>query len=224
MKDFIIIVQGATTYLKEVKEALKYNKVLYSTWQGEEFKYNSDDIVIFNEIPSYSGPANLNFQKTSTLLGLIKAKELGYKKALKLRSDIIPTNIDKFIDLIDNQCLNFLCWHHHEVYPNCPGYLVDYLMSGRIDDLIKLWDIKNMNWCNVPEIHLTNQYIQNLMDTVKINYFLSSLGEDNDLYWIKNKIMLSSYKENGVYNSYRKYDFSENCEHLKKNYTNFLNT
>ena len=222
MKDFVIIVQGLSSNVENIKKSLSGYDIIFSTWIGEETKYVESDIVIFNEIPEYKGPANLNLQKISTMSGLIKAKQLGYKRALKLRSDIIPTNINNFYDLINNNSLNFLCWHCHEVYPNCSGYLIDYLMSGNIDDLIKLWDINDMTWCSVPEIHITQQYIINLMSSVKINYFLDNLNFDNDLIWLKNGIRLSSYQANNIYDKYKKYDFECNKKYLNSNYINFL--
>lgn len=179
--------------------------------------------MIFNQIPPYPGPANLNLQKISTMAGLQKAKQLGFRRVLKLRSDIIPTNMGEFIKLLDNNFLNFLCWHAHEVYPNCPGYLVDYLMSGPIDYLVELWDILDMNWCSVPEVYITQQYILKLLDKVNIQYFLPNLNKDNDLFWAKQGIFLSSYQSNNIYDKYRKYDFELTSEYLKKDYIKFLN-
>jgi hypothetical protein len=168
MKEFVIIVQGSSLYIDALKKALCGFDVIYSTWVGEESKFSETDNVVFNSLPDFHGPANLNLQKITTISGLKKAKEMGYKKALKLRSDIIPTNINKFVNLLDNDCMNFLCWHLHEVYPGCPGYLVDYLMSGKIDDLLELWDIQDMSWCSVTEIFLKQQYISRLINTTKI--------------------------------------------------------
>ena len=185
MKDFVIIVQGGSAHVEQMREALNGFNVIFSTWENEKGKYLESDIVVYNEKPNYNGPANLNLQKITTIGGLNKAKELGYKRALKLRSDLVPTNIEVFIKLLDNDSLNFLCWHSHEVYPDCPGYLVDYLMSGRIDDLLTLWDINDMSWCNVPEIHITQQYISKLMGEVDVKYFLQELNENNDLFWLK---------------------------------------
>ena len=136
MEDFVIIVQGSSSYTEQLREALKDFNVIFSTWVGEEKKYSDSDLVVYSQLPLYAGPANLNLQKITTIAGLNRAKELGYKRALKLRSDIIPTNISEFVKYLDNNSMNFLCWHCHEVYPNCPGYLIDYLMSGSIDDLI----------------------------------------------------------------------------------------
>jgi hypothetical protein len=221
-KDFVIIVQGGSEYVPQLKEKLEGFNVIFSTWVGDEKKYLDTDVVIYNEKPTYTGPANLNLQKITTINGLKKAKEMGFKRALKLRSDLIPTNMSELFKSLDNEYLNFLCWHCHEVYPNCPGYLIDYLMSGDIDYLIKLWDIEDMNWCAVPEIHLTQQYISKLMSNVNIKYFLDELKSDNDLYWVKHNINLSSYQANTVYDKYKKYDFELNKEHLTLDYTKFL--
>lgn len=222
MKDFVIIVQGASTYVNQLKDSLKGFNIIFSTWVGEESKYLEGDIVVYNNMLEYAGPSNLNLQKTTTISGLNKAKELGYKRALKLRSDILPTNMTNFIKSLDNDLLNFLCWHCHEVYPQCPGYLIDYLMSGTIEDLLTLWDIQDMSWCVVPEIHITQQYITKLMGKVGMNYFLPDLTKDNDLFWLKRSVMLSSYQANHIYDKYRKFDFDLNKEHLTNNYIKFL--
>lgn len=222
MEDFIIVVQGSSKFVDPIKKALKNFNVIFSTWVGEEKLYSKDDIVIYNKFPDFQGPANLNLQKISTISGLNKAKELGFKRALKLRSDIVPTNINSFIKLLDNQSMNFLCWHYHEVYPKCPGYLIDFLMSGKIDDLLELWNIEDMSWCVVPEIFITHQYISKLMHKVNIEYFLQHLNKDNDLYWLKNNIFLSSYAENKIYDKYKKYVFGLNKDYLIKDYISFL--
>lgn len=222
MKDFVVIVQGASSHVTKQKESLRDANVIFSTWIGEESKYTNDDIVLFNQKPSYLGPCNLNLQKQSTLAGLFKAKEMGFTRALKIRSDLTTTNYNQLFNLIDNEDLNFLCWHHHEVYPKCPGYLVDYLMSGKIDDLIKLWEINDMSKCKVPEIILTEQYINKLMNSVEISYFLPKLNGDNDLHWLKNNLMLSSYQANNKYDKFGKFDFSANKQHLALDYMKFL--
>jgi hypothetical protein len=75
--------------------------------------------------------------------GLIKAKDLGYSHVLKLRSDLILTNPSKFLSILDLESLNFLCWADHKVYKNCQGYLVDYLIFGQVDEMIKLWEFED---------------------------------------------------------------------------------
>ena len=215
MDNLAIIIQGPSNYVNQIKNSFIGYDLIFSTWSGSQSKYEITDVVIYNELPIYSGPSNMNLQKITTINGLLKAKELGYSKALKIRSDLIPNNINEFIKLLNNDKLNFLSWHYHEVYDNCPGYLIDYLMSGYIDDLIDLWDINDMSSCNVPEIILTQRYISKLMDKVDINYFLDGLSVNNDLFWLKNGISLKSYQVNNTYDKYRKFEFGLNNEYIK---------
>ena len=221
MEKIAIIIQGASTNVLEQKEKwVEYkDDSIFSTWAGSEKFYNENDIVVFNQEPETAGPMNFNHQVTSTYNGLLKAKELGYKKALKIRSDIVPTNAKEFMKLLNNESFNFVAWQNHEVHPNCSGYLVDYLMSGHIDDMIKLWHVKN-NISPVPEVKLTLNYIENMETFVSkdINYFLDFLNEGNDLFWIKKNIPLSHLQEH--YKFHR--GFSNNKTFLNKDYINFL--
>lgn len=220
MKNFVVLIQGQSNCVAQQKDAWKGFDVIFSTWVGEENKYTENDIVLYNTPPSTSGPANFNYQIVSTINGLVKAKELGYKNVLKIRSDLIPTNASKFFNVLDETKLNFLCWHAHEVYPGCSGYLVDYLISGPIDDMIKLWDISNI-FCVVPEVMLTWQYINECKE-MDVNYFMNELNNENDLWWIKNNIYLSSYKMS-VHNPFNRTTYNIDKTHLTNSYLNFLN-
>lgn len=219
MKDFVVLIQGGIDYIQKHKEIWKDHNVIFSTWKGNENYFDENDIVIFNEFPSDPGPANVNLQLITTINGLKKAKELGFKKVLKIRSDLIPTDVTKFLNLLNFEKLNFLCWHGHEVYPDCPGYLVDYLMAGEIEEMIKLWSFNHI-FCLVPEVMLTWSYIENC--NIDIEYFLHTLTEDNDLFWLKNNIFLSSYRNKIQNDQFKKYDFNLNKNFLKQKYLNFL--
>lgn len=220
MKDTVIVVQGLSSYNTHIKTAWENHDIIFSTWKGEENKYTSSDVVIFNDYPSNPGPANFWLQQTTTINGLKKAKELGYKNALKIRSDIVPNNPDKLLSCFNEQQINFLCWHAHQVYPKCPGYLVDYFMYGTVDNLITLWDIKT-TFCNVPEILLTWQYIENLKDKVTVNYILNNLDSSNDLFWIKNNIHLSSYQKHIGYKN-TMFTFNNDKSFISEEYISFL--
>jgi hypothetical protein len=212
-----IVIQGASTNVVEQKNAWRnyLNDVIFSTWIGEEYKYDFSDKVVFNIFPQDPGPMNFNFQVKSTLNGLIKAKELGYTHALKIRGDLIPTDDVKFMSVLDSSKINFLCWHAHNVYPNCPGYLIDYLMSGQIDELINLWSIED-NFCVVPEVILTKSFIDNFSMS-DLNFFLKDLDDNNNLFWIKRNILLSQYKIT-ISDPYNKYSFTDDMQYLTKDY------
>lgn len=215
----LIVIQGASTHVQEQKKAWNGFNILFSTWKGEENKYRPDDNVIFNNEPINPGPCNFEYQIKSTLHGLIKEKTK-YPYALKIRSDLVPTNAEKFIKCLDADKFNFLCWHEHEVFPNCKGYLVDYLCAGLTEEMIKLWSI-NVLFCKTPEIMLTWSYIEKFYPR-DVFYFLDLLSSDNDLLWIKNNLLLSSYKASRTYDKYKIFTFSNNKDSLNKNYLNFL--
>jgi len=224
MKKIAILVQGPSDNVTEVKKAFNNSPdLIFSTWKGYEDKYNLTDTVVYSDDPTVQGHRSLILQQTTTYNGLLKAKELNYTHVLKIRSDLIPTNYNNFLSIIDNDKLNFLSWHYHEVYPNCPGYFVDYLMSGPIDEMLLLWNIKEFNWCIVSEVFLTWQYITQLKTKIDINFFLNDLTAENNLYWIKKNIHLISYKQTLV-DPYKKYTFGHLTEnYLTLSYRNFLN-
>ena len=203
MSDIAIIIQGTSTNIKQVKDAWKNfsNNVFFSTWNQYKNSYTESDNTIFSDYPTDPGPGNLFYQAKTTLAGLYKAKEKGFNYALKIRSDILPTNDLSLVNLLDFSKFNFLCWHKHVVHSDFPGYLVDYLMSGPIDGLIKLWEIKNII-SNVAEITLTDNFYKNFKEK-DIVFFLEQLAPDNDLYWIKYQKYLSSYKVSPTYNKYK---------------------
>jgi hypothetical protein len=221
MGNIAIIIQGPSNFVNEQRESWKdlSNDVIFSTWKGSEHLYNKSENVIFSDNP-VSSPMNFLHQVKSTYEGLLKVKDLGYKFALKIRSDIIPTNSIKFLTLLDETSFNFLAWQNHEFYPKCNGYLVDYLMSGYIDDMIKFWDIKNCLTI-VPEINLTDNFIKNIpfFKNKTVKYFLDNLSIDNNLFWIKRNFYLSECQE--YYKAHG--GFTNDIKFLNNDYLNFLN-
>lgn len=218
--NILIVIQGPSSNVNEQKQAWKGYDVIFSTWKGSEQNYVDTDNVIYNDIPADRGPSNFWMQQHTTIVGLKKAQELGYTYCLKLRSDLVPTHTENFVNCLDKEKLNFLCWHNHEVYPNCPGYLVDYLMSGPTEQLIKLWETDEV-FCTVPEVVMTWNYITKCNNYPK-KYFLNDLNENNDLNWIKKGIRLLSYKNEPSYDVYKKFYFSNENAYLTENYVSFL--
>jgi hypothetical protein len=107
------------------------------------------------------------------------------------------------------------------VYPNCPGYLVDFLMGGPIDSMIDLWNIQS-NFCNVPEIILTCNYIQKC-NKIGINYLLNGINSDtNELHWVKNGINISNYKALEINDERGNFIYTDSIEFLNNNYIDFL--
>jgi hypothetical protein len=152
-----VVVQGPTypQWITKVKESWVGYQVIFSTWDSaDKSLYDESDIVIYNPHPALAGIKNLNYQKVSTINGVIKAKELGWDRVLKVRSDFSTTTADGLFKLFDKTKLNLHGYWHL-------GYISDFFMEGEVDDILKLFDVCING--QFPEWHLTRQlYITEL--------------------------------------------------------------
>jgi hypothetical protein len=186
-----VVVQGPTysQWIKEVKESWIGYQVIYSTWDNaDKSLYDESDIVIYNTIPSEAGVKNLNLQKVSTINGFLKAKELGWKRALKARSDFSTKTANGLFELFDKTKLNL------HGYWN--GYINDFYMEGEIDDIITLFEV-DING-PYPEWNLTKKLYDSKLNE-KSYCILNSLENGvADIYWQPKQCWFSAHKTNGV--------------------------
>lgn len=209
-----ILYTGKSEFINEIKKIKNYNNYnfIFSTWKGNESKYEKNDVVVFNDTSNLAIKTSLELQRITILEGLKKSKELGFRRTLKLRDDLIPTNLDKFLELINNENINILCWHEHNI--GLPGYFVDYLISGETDLLIDVYSNIDINFHQVSEAPYTKSLLRY---SDKIKFFLYDLNQNNnDLFWFRIGDFLSSYNPNLIHTS--KYMHLENYENIKKEY------
>ena len=186
----VIIIQGPSQHVNELKKAWGDYKIIWSTWEGDENKYSENDIVIFNKIPTNRGTGNVALQQLTTLNGVLKAKELGYERVLKWRSDMIPTNADEFINLLKLEHINML--FYHAANGGYSGYYVDYFMEGNIDNIYNMWSFVDIT-PQFPEKSLTNNIREKKLDDIV--FIGAGISENNDVVWLKREIKLSSYQK-----------------------------
>lgn len=180
MKNICIVIQGPSNHVKELKNAwADFNSdIVFSTWKTDDLSnYEKTDNVILNEFPENSGIRNLNLQKISTKNGIEYAKNLGYSKILKIRSDMIPINAKKFIDIFDEDNFYVLSWINHN-----HGYYTDYFMCSDVSTMEFVWDFDGTVSCEYPEQVITDR-IKKINKPILECYF--KMNEENDLYWIK---------------------------------------
>ena len=176
-KDVAIIVQGPITQMEYdfIRDKWGSHQLIISTWEGNVTQFKDGDIIIYNKIPNDKGVHNFNLQKVSTHSGLLKAREMGYQLALKIRNDMYPTYPQALLDSMDWDKLNLLAWHEHK-----DGYITDYIMAGNINDLLRLYDVKPDG--AYPEYILTEKLFNSKLSN-KTNYFLDKLNTDNNIHW-----------------------------------------
>lgn len=183
-EDICIIVQGPSDNIKRHRDCWKNHNLIFSTWINDikRDKYTKEDTVIFSKLPRVFGHHNINLQKISTLNGLYIAKNLGFNKCIKLRSDLYATNPDKLIDIINFDKLNFIGKHCYKKIDNFDCYMIDYMQCGPIDMMIKLWEIDDINFSKVPEISLLNNF-NKYFTNKDLHFLLKYINKNNDLWW-----------------------------------------
>lgn len=204
MNEICLIIQGPSDYVNIMKEKYKNMniQIIFSTWEGDESKYDENDIVVFNKMPQERGIQNVILQQLSTYNGLLKAKELGFENAIKIRSDAYFTDLSLFLkNEIDYNKLNFLFFldYHRIDGPdknnNHYKYFCDYIQISSVDNLLKMWNFKYEK-CSYSE-QLTTKHIFNTFKKEEISFIGNYLIKDCDIYWISRKMYL--------YNIDRKY-------------------
>jgi len=175
-----VVVQGQThpAIIYQIKESWKGYQLIFSTWEGSDISgYSEGDIVLLNKVPDEKGIQNLNLQKISTINGMCTAKELGWKRALKIRSDMWVNDPDKVMGLFKHKKLNLYGWAVHK-----HGYIMDFFMEGECDDIITLFDVD----CNgpYPEYNLTKQLYNSGLNG-KVHMICKNVSDEANFYWLK---------------------------------------
>ena len=165
---------------------------------GGEVVFNTPPKTILNHSHS------LDLQRVSTMNGLIRAKELGFGRVLKWRSDMIPTNPQRFLECCREDSFNIHSFHKHQM-----GYITDFFMEGEVDDMIRLFSFPPVKY-GYPEEALTEQFFANGLDK-RVHYLVEDINEENDVMWLKrnskfsemlsqpnymNRIPFTKYKKN----------------------------
>ena len=186
-----VVVQGQTypSYVDLVRESWEGYQIIFSTWDNtDKSHYREDDIVIYNPIPDNPGTKNLNLQKISTINGFLKARELGWDRALKSRSDFVTTTADGLFSLFDKKKLN--------LHAYWDGYINDFYMEGEIDDILTLFDVDANG--NFPEWKLTKQLYDSGLNK-KSNCIVDKLEYNAaDIRWERMGYWFSAHTGNGI--------------------------
>jgi len=207
--NWCIIIQGPSQHVEIIKTKWQSTlPIIFSTSDNEQHHYTPDDVVVYNKLPQEKGKQNVMCQQMTTENGLLKARSLGFKNAIKIRSDQYFTNPTLFISYLtapdfDITKLYFLyCYdyirkdHANRHYT----YLVDYIQIGSISNLLKMWNFKYDIHCEYPEQLITRHVAQTFANT-DISFFGDKITSECDIYWLGRNILLSQYSKQ-VYKTY----------------------
>jgi len=140
--------------LKLYGEMFPQTRLILSTWEDE----NTEELikirglgvdVVLNKKPIYAGPANINLQIVSASSGIMRAKEIGCRYALKTRTDqriYSENSLRLCLGILKLFPLkNKLCQKNRLVAFNLNSFkyrlygISDMINFGNIDDMLDYW-------------------------------------------------------------------------------------
>ncbi len=252
---FAIVMQGplckkdnmTVNTIKFYKKAYPLAKIIVSTWKDEskediEIIAELGAVVVQSEKPSHSGIMNVNYQLTSSLAAVKRAKEMDCEFAVKTRTDqriCKPFIFDSMISAIkffpggERQKGRLVTLGVCNGGMFTPYYTCDFLYFGYTDDLLNLFSIplddreddKTLRDSNLlltrrqlaeqiraPEIYILKHYCKE---------YLKLSGEDTiKEYWNVAKNYLICYGMNDVELMWNKYDRLYNLNFYSSSYFN----
>lgn len=148
--DFAIILQGPVAEkdnftLNSVRMYRKYYdgvRIIVSTWKDVDadtvagIKEEGAEVIL-NEYPGVNPAGNLNYQLTTSLAGVRRAREMGVKYALKTRTDqryYNPCALSMLQGIYQEGKVIFLGGIFNSFYGR-PFYLSDFFAYGSIEEL-----------------------------------------------------------------------------------------
>jgi hypothetical protein len=226
-KKIFLVIQGHTKFCDEILESVKATEnVIWSTDDDtdpshlEKIKTSNVKLVISKK-PDFPGYGNVNLQINSTLQGLNLAKELSADYVVKMRSDMVFSDTNKFIDILNlNHKIYFLAYVNNLKSGNLPSekqnidvwiseqnlyinnlegynYVLDFINYGPIEKMIYFWSypLENSN-VQVPLEHkLLVRDLKNNQKDLDLSFeYLSEIYGFFLLDLQKNKIRLNSLK------------------------------
>jgi len=164
-KKVFLVIQGHTSKCDQMLEKISgLENVIWSTEktmpQEDLKKIEAAGVKLaLGDPPSFNGYGNVNIQVLSTIRGLELAKSLGATHAIKIRSDLMFSDPERFIKYypFDNKIHQFayiehtdLCINTVKFYPGIPMWLED---KGYADIITDVSDYNYISdFCNLGPI------------------------------------------------------------------------
>lgn len=186
-KKVFLIIQGHTSKCDQMLEKISgLENVIWSTEktmpQEDLKKIEAAGVKLaLGDPPSFNGYGNVNIQVLSTVRGLELAKSLGATHAIKIRSDLMFSDPERFMKYypFDDRIHQFAYIEHTEScintvvhYPFIPlwlddkgyteiirdvsdyNYISDFSNLGPIDEMLLFWDLpKEEQVIRIPAEH-----------------------------------------------------------------------
>lgn len=208
--DVSIIIQGPTTYYREIIKNFKNKEnLLWCTWDDEPkdvLNYIEKEGLKIHLIkkPLNSGFWNINLQCKSTFEGLIRCNQLfNTKFYLKIRSDFIISDLDLLCErfVLKNEPINFLGWADI-----LGGFFPDYIVFGDYESMFKFWVLdseSDNNGYPCPELYLNQRFFGTIFDVKSLKELYKNkypILDGIKIFWISRKLNLRDFSDKLILN------------------------
>ena len=176
MTDTLILITGQLTHEFADKLIASYIGIkdkLISAWNNTDESIltklkNHDFIILLNDDASLKNDQHKhNRQLLPIRNGILEAKKLGYHYILKSRTDIFSKDFTKLLDttrtLYQDKLMAITGIYTH----TCGAYFLDILVCGSIDNMLKMFVIKQPNNKRAFELYLLESYIGKTFSKLK---------------------------------------------------------
>jgi hypothetical protein len=163
-----IVIQGPLTYAQKIAVCYsKFRNVVISTWDDESpvmishFKKRGYQVLLSKK-PLNTGHWNINLQCESVVRGMkFFESNPEIKYIIKIRSDILLTNLDELIRRMENGKIEIAtCGYSFNCSYN-EFHIHDFIVLGTVPAMKKFWTHEHLdtNGQPYPERWLQNKYL-----------------------------------------------------------------
>jgi hypothetical protein len=224
-----IVIQGPLTFYKEIVECYKHiPNIVISTWDDENIEHinyikNNNIPIVLSTKPTIPGYLNINMQTISTMRGIHYLEQIKVTEILKIRTDIITTNIDKLLSLLKGKPLALLgickpnirpLEYYLEYNHNSFDFPINLMEYGNLENIKNLFNfIIEDNIPIPPESLLSYNYFKsnNLEFKLDYDHFIKNniyfylndcLHHNIDFLWLKrnSQSIVEMHKDKTLYN------------------------
>jgi hypothetical protein len=224
-----IVIQGPTNHYKKIIEHYKHiPNIVWSTWEDEpidNLKYIENNIpLIVNKKPSFPGYLNVNLQVLSTFSGIKYLTNNNVTEILKIRGDIIVSDIDKLLYVLKGKQLSFLqmckpgirkdIYYELEYNHNSHDYPADVIIYGSSDNMLNGFNFYINEFQSIPPESLISYSLFNNMDikfkldhkyltSNGVTFFMQDCLDNNiNILWLKNNLDIVEGTKDKIYYEY----------------------
>ena len=232
-RDVAIVVQGPLVVDDDFtldtvllyKDYFPNSKIIVSVWEDEKgtSSWNPNITegidIVYSKRPELPGYQNTNMQLTTSYAGIKRAKECGYKYAMKLRSDMRFYSPD---------LLRYMYFFMKQIKANPMGvqkerlvifppryeyffFFCDFFMFGNIDDMLNYWNSEDL---------FSNEYVGESAEVMIAQRYARKTGIyiENDLSNLKQykEVLLNNFAivdDKSLHYIWKKYFYHKQWEH-----------